>query len=124
MDTDPLRAAKIADTTAQVFKDQVPAIVGQDYVRLLSNAKVDPLPINQKNYNKIIYSVIFGLVVGVGLAFLIESLDDTIRSDREIEAILGVPVLGRISKMNKKNIKKKNNKQPDLELRGETIGYK
>ncbi|MDQ0198794.1 YveK family protein [Neobacillus ginsengisoli] len=124
MDTDPLRAAKIADTTAQVFKDEVPIIVGQDYVRLLSNAKVNPIPINQKNYNKIIYLFIFGLVVGVGLVFLLESLDDTIRSDREIEAILGVPVLGRISKMNKKNIKKKNNKQPDLELRGETIGYK
>jgi capsular polysaccharide biosynthesis protein len=35
-----------------------------------------------------------GLALGVGVAFLSESLDNRIRSRDEIERVLGVPVLG------------------------------
>jgi capsular polysaccharide biosynthesis protein len=124
VDSDPILAAKIADKTAQIFKNEIPNIVGQDYIKLLSNAKVNPSPINQENNNKLYLAIIAGFVVGVGFAFLIESLDDRIRSEKEIEAIFGVQVLGRISKMNKRNIKKKKSGHLEIELRGETIGYK
>jgi capsular polysaccharide biosynthesis protein len=124
VDSDPILAAKIADKTAQIFKNEIPNIVGQDYIKLLSNAKVSPSPINQENNNKLYLAIIAGFVVGVGFAFLIESLDDRIRSEKEIEAIFGVQVLGRISKMNKRNIKKKKSGHLEIELRGETIGYK
>ncbi|MFB3170648.1 Wzz/FepE/Etk N-terminal domain-containing protein [Neobacillus sp. 179-C4.2 HS] len=124
VDSDPILAAKIADKTAQIFKNEVPNIVGQDYIRLLSNAKVNTTPINQENNNKLYLAIIAGIVVGVGFAFLIESFDDRIRSEKEIEAIFGVQVLGKISKMNKRNIKKKKNGHLEIELRGETIGYK
>jgi capsular polysaccharide biosynthesis protein len=124
IDRDPILAAKIADKTAQIFKNEVPNIVGEDYIRLLSNAKVNPSPINQENNNKLYFSIIAGIVVGVGIAFFIESLDDRIRSEKEIEAILGVQVLGKISKMNNRNIKKKKSGRLEIELRGETIGYK
>ncbi|MDR7079108.1 capsular polysaccharide biosynthesis protein [Neobacillus niacini] len=123
VDTDPEQAALIADTTAKIFQEEVPKIVGQDYIRSLSKAKVNPLPINPKSNNKVFMAIIGGLVVGVGLAFLLESLDDRIRSEKEIETMLGVQVLGRVSKMNKRNIKKKNG-QSNLEVRGESVGVK
>lgn len=125
IDTDPVFAAKLANTTARVFRDEVPNIIGQDYIRLLSDAKVSPSPMNQSNNNKLYIAVVGGLIVGVGLAFLLESLDDRIRSVREIELLLGLPVLGRVSKVSKRSVKKKtNNMQFDFELRGETIGNK
>ncbi|MBY0145880.1 YveK family protein [Neobacillus niacini] len=123
VDTDPNQAAVIADTTAKIFQEEVPKIVGQDYIRSLSKAKVNPLPINPKDNNKVLMGIIGGLVAGIGLAFLLESLDDKIRSEKEIESMLGVQVLGRVSKMNKRNIKKKNG-QSNLEIRGESIGFK
>ncbi|MEH7493785.1 YveK family protein [Neobacillus niacini] len=123
VDTDPNQAAVIADTTAKIFQEEVPKIVGQDYIRSLSKAKVNPLPINPKDNNKVFMAIIGGLVVGIGLAFLLESLDDRIRSEKEIESMLGVQVLGRVSKMNKRNINKKNG-QSNLEIRGESIGFK
>jgi capsular polysaccharide biosynthesis protein len=124
IDRDPILAASIADKTAQVFKDEVPNIVGEDYIRLLSNAKVNTSPINQENNNKLYLAIIAGIIVGIGFAFLIESLDDRIRSEKEIEALFGVQVLGKISKMNNRNIKKKKSGRLEIELRGETIGYK
>jgi capsular polysaccharide biosynthesis protein len=125
VDRDPILAAKIADTTAKIFRDEVPTIIGQDYIRLLSNAKVNETPINPNNLNKLYIAIISGIVVGIGLAFLIESLDDKLRSVQEIESLLGLPVLGKVPKMNRKNTRGyKSNMQHDMDLRGETIGYK
>lgn len=39
--------------------------------------------------------VVLGLIAGVGLVFLIDYLDDSLRETEEVEA-LGIPVLGRI----------------------------
>ncbi|NWQ39182.1 capsular biosynthesis protein [Bacillus sp. EB106-08-02-XG196] len=123
VDTDPVQAAVIADTTAKVFQSEVPKIVGEDYIRSLSKAKINPAPINPKTNNKIIIAIIGGIVAGVGLAFLLETLDDRIRSEKEIERMLGVQVLGKVSKMNKRNIRKRKKVQSDLEQRGEPVGY-
>ncbi|MEH7416927.1 Wzz/FepE/Etk N-terminal domain-containing protein [Neobacillus drentensis] len=120
---DPIQAAKIANTTAQIFKDEVPNIIGQDYVRLLSKAKEIPVPINQKNNNKLYIGVIGGLVIGLGLSFLLESYDDRIRPDNDIENLLGLPLLGRVPKVTKRNVKKRTMKF-QLESRGENVGHK
>jgi Mrp family chromosome partitioning ATPase len=37
-----------------------------------------------------------GLILGLGLAFVLEALDKRIRSERELEDILGLPLLGRL----------------------------
>ncbi|MEK3885887.1 YveK family protein [Bacillus sp. FSL K6-3431] len=124
-DTDPERAAHIANTTAKVFKEEIPNILEFEDVSILSEAKVNSLPINESNQNKIIIAAfLFGMMLGLGLVFLIDSLDDSIKSELEIEMMLGVQVLGSISVMNKRNVKKRKRKSRELELRGETIGYK
>jgi succinoglycan biosynthesis transport protein ExoP len=40
--------------------------------------------------------VLLGLIAGAALAFLIEYLDDSVRSPREAQDVLGLPVLGEI----------------------------
>ncbi|MEH7076832.1 YveK family protein [Neobacillus drentensis] len=125
VDSEPERAAKIADTTAVTFKEEVPKIVGKDYIQILSKAKVNPVPINPKTNNKVVYGIIGGLVIGIALAFFLESFDDRIRSKKEIEEILDIPVLGKIPKINRKNMKKPGNKTKfEVKMRGETIDYK
>ncbi|ETI67574.1 YveK family protein [Neobacillus vireti] len=130
IDSDPNRAAEIANKTAKVFIDGIPKIIPKIMdikdVWFLSEAKVKLTPINQsQNQTKLVLiALIAGVGIGIGLIFLLDSLDDSIRSNHEVEEILGLPVLGRVSKMHKKNLKKKNIKQFELEVRGDTIGYK
>jgi capsular polysaccharide biosynthesis protein len=119
IDTNPNRAAEIANTTAEVFIEEIPSIMDFEEVRVLSEAKINPLPINQDNQHKIIITAfIFGVAVGIGLIFLIDSLDDSIKSERDIEMMLGIQVLGCVSKMNKKNINKRKSRQTNVEFRG------
>ena len=119
IDTDPIMAASIADTTATVFKEEIPKIVGFNDVQLLSEANVNPYPINDTGNRTFIISIILGLVLGIGLVFFLDSLDDTVQSVQDVEDYLGTPVLGNVSKMKKHNFKKRNKTEKQLENGGE-----
>src|SRR5690625_3619635 len=96
-DTEPAMAAAIANATAAAFKDKVVDILEFDDVQLLSNAKENSYPINESQNRTIILLFVFGLIAGVGLVFILDSLDESVKKDHEIEAILGVPVLGTVT---------------------------
>lgn len=120
VDRSPKIAAEIANSTTKVFKEEVPRILGFNDIKLLSKANIYPYPINENKIRNIVLALVVGLVLGIGLVFLLDSFDDTLRSDVEIEEILGIPVIGRVSKINKKSIKKKSQYQMELNFRGET----
>jgi Mrp family chromosome partitioning ATPase len=46
--------------------------------------------------------VLLGLVLGVGLAFFADALDKRVRTEQEIESILGIPLLGRVPRPTRK----------------------
>lgn len=124
IDNDPVLAADIANATVNVFKTEIGTIVDFHDVSFLSEAKVNQFPINSKG-NRIIYiAFVFGLIAAVGFVFLLHSLDDTVNSHRDVEELVGVPVLGTVSKMTKRNINKKKHKQSELEYRGEIFDLK
>lgn len=121
IDVNPELAAAIANTTAYVFIQEIPNIMDFDDVRVLSDAQVNPIPINKSNEDKILgAAVIGGIVIGVGLIFLVDSLDESIRSEQEVEDLLEVPILGIVSTMSKKNINK--TRQVNIIDRGDSVG--
>lgn len=121
-DSDPERAAQIADTTVEVYRETLTRIFGWSDVKVLTEASdnMNPYPINPKSNRMLYIGIIAGLVLGVGAALLRESLDDRIRGTKVIENQLGLQVLGQVNKISKKDIK--NPKNASVELRGETIG--
>ncbi|MCT8139006.1 capsular biosynthesis protein [Anaerobacillus sp. CMMVII] len=127
-DTDPEIAADIANTTATIFKNEIGNIVNFNDVSYLSEAQPSYYPINGGNSsNRSVYIAGgLGFVLAIGFVFLLHSLDDSITSRRDIEDVIGLTVLGKVSKMNKRNLKKKKQKQkePDIEYRGEMLDLK
>ncbi|MEH7402268.1 Wzz/FepE/Etk N-terminal domain-containing protein [Gottfriedia acidiceleris] len=103
VDLDPKLAAEIANTTANVFMNQMPGLLGFKDIKFLSYAEVNTVPTNDSYSSYIIYGFLVGIVLGIALIFLLDSLDDTVRSEQSVEDLLGIPFFGTISKMNKKN---------------------
>jgi len=120
-DTDPSMAAKIANSTASVFKSQIVSILNFNNVELLSPAKENSFPINQPKNNLTKIAFALGVILGIGLVFLLDSLDETIKKEYEIEEILEVPVIGVISNMNRKKLLGEKKKYKPIEVRGEVV---
>lgn len=98
-DEDPARAVDIANMTADVFENDIQELMNVDNVSVLSRAvlKENPEPVSPNSILNIAISAIVGLMLGVGIAFLLEYLDTTIKDEQDIEEVLGIPVIGVIS---------------------------
>lgn len=123
-DPDPTHAASIANITTAVFKAAAETTLGIKNMDILAEAAVNNSPVNTPHQVKnMIEGVIIGLVLGMGIAYFRDSMDDTIRSRRELETLLGVPVLGTVSRVNRKNSKRRSKQSvAEMEMRGETVG--
>jgi capsular exopolysaccharide synthesis family protein len=65
-------------------------------VLLVEKPEKSGTPVSPRTARNLIVSIILGLVGGIGLAFFVEYLDQTIKNPEEAEAKLGVSVLGMI----------------------------
>jgi capsular exopolysaccharide synthesis family protein len=65
-------------------------------VRVLERAIVPGTPIRPKPVQNLFMGLMLGLGTGVALAFAIEALDNTLKTQADVEQFLGVPVLGLV----------------------------
>ncbi|MFM9276972.1 YveK family protein [Paenibacillus jiagnxiensis] len=89
-------AIKTVNAVTSVFKETVPTIMSVDNVEILSEAKnaydVSPNPILN-----VVIAFIVALMLSVGTAFLLEYLDDTVKSEADITELLGVPTFAVVA---------------------------
>jgi succinoglycan biosynthesis transport protein ExoP len=65
-------------------------------VRVLERAIVPGAPVRPKPIQNLMLGLLIGLGGGIALAFAIEALDNTIKTQQDVEQFLGVPVLGLV----------------------------
>lgn len=94
--TDPQLAASIANTMAAEFSAAVIEIKKVDSVSIVDEAVAPANPVKPNKMLNILIALLVGLMAAGGLAFLLEYLDNTIKTSEEAENILGIPVLGLI----------------------------
>lgn len=104
-DINPHNAATIANTTASVFKENLNEIMNVDNVTVISAAEANLNPISPNHTLNLAIGVVLGGMIGVGLAFLLEFMDNTIKDERFIVEELGWTSLGRIAEMNAEELK-------------------
>lgn len=97
-DEEPEQAVDIANTVAEVFKKEIPTLMSVDNITILSEAKLseNPSPIKPNKMLNLAIAAVIGLMLGIGLAFLREMLDTTLKSESDIEKIIGLPIMGLI----------------------------
>ncbi|WP_164462204.1 Wzz/FepE/Etk N-terminal domain-containing protein [Bacillus sp. FJAT-42376] len=120
-DTDPVLAAKIANSTMKHYIEELPRLLNFKNIKILTAATENVQSYKENPINKIMMGMVIGLVIGIGLIFLSDSLDDTVRNESEIEKLAGLPVLGTVSKINRKTAPHNKNKRLKLSIRGESV---
>lgn len=103
---EPRKAATIANTTAMVFEQKAEDVLAVNKVTITSKGVVPSSAVFPNNKLNLLIGAVVGLMIGVGLAFLIELLDKTVKDERFIAEVLELPILGQVSEVSKKELTK------------------
>ncbi|QWH40025.1 capsular biosynthesis protein [Bacillus mycoides] len=123
-DKDPKMARDIANSIADIFKQEIAKIMNVDNVTVLSEAEVvkNQSPVKPIPMLNVILAFCIGMIVAVGLAFLLEYLDNTVKKEEDVENLLGLPVLGIVARMDEETTNVKSHAPSSRKVRGQTIG--
>ncbi|OCS83285.1 YveK family protein [Caryophanon tenue] len=101
-------ATDIVNTIATVFQKEITTLMNVDNVNILSPAmhSENPSPVSPNKVLNMAIAAVLGLMIGVGLAFLLEYLDTTIKSEKDVEDLLELPVIGLVSPITEKDLQK------------------
>lgn len=100
-DSNPSKVVEIANAVSGTFQKEIKDIMKVDNVSILAKAEIkeSPSPVKPNSILNIAIAVVVGLMAGIGLAFLLEYLDNTINDEDDIERLLDLPLLGSIQKI-------------------------
>lgn len=117
------KAIAIADNIVKVFQNEINEIMNVNNVSVLSSAKESTSlnPISPNPVMNIGIALVLGLALSVALSFFLEYMDSSIKTDKEVEEILGVPTLGIISYTSPKKLMQTQNKVSKNKVGGKTI---
>lgn len=97
------RAAEVANAVAHVFRSEIPNLMKIDNVDILNEA--DPnaaaAPISPQPVMNVAVSVALSAMLGLGLVLLLDYLDDTFKSQKDVEEALGLPTFAVIPRIRK-----------------------
>ncbi len=100
---DPKLAADIANSLAEVFRDKVNDVYNIDNLSIIDIAEPEVTPYNISTVKNIAIFAVIGLILSCGVVFLIVYFDDTIKDEKDIEGLLGIPVIASIPRLQKEN---------------------
>lgn len=96
VDTDPKRAADIANCTREISSRQIKEIMDVDAVNLVYEASV-PQERSGPNLGKnTVLATFVGFVLTLGVMLIFYAVDDSLRTEEDVERFLGLRVLGVI----------------------------
>lgn len=95
-DSDPKQAARIANEVASAFIGQVRSIMKVENVEVVDPAKEPVRSKGPRPKRNIAMAGILGLMTAFGLVFLIEFMDNTIKTQNDVTRYLGLPVIGAV----------------------------
>ena len=93
---DPEEAVDVLKNVTAEFIVTSKELVSNGNVRVIEEVELPESPVSPNKKMNIAIAFLLGLMVSVGLVFLIEYLDNTYKSKEQLEKELDIPVLGTI----------------------------
>ncbi|WP_042401055.1 MULTISPECIES: YveK family protein [Clostridium] len=93
---DPNEAKDVLKSVTDEFIVTAKELVPNGNVRIIEEVELPQNPVSPNKKMNIAIAFLLGLMVSVGLVFLLEYLDNTYKNKDQLEKELGIPVLGAI----------------------------
>jgi len=98
-DADPNMAAIMVKAITNEFITTSKVLVPNGNIKVIETVKVPEKPVSPNKKMNIAIAFLLGLMVSVGISFLLEFLDNTYNNKEQLEKELDIPVIGTIPKI-------------------------
>ena len=95
-DTNPKKARDIANEIPKVFEKEVKRLTKANDIQVIDKAILPQNPIKPNKMMNVLIAAVLGMMIGLFVVFLIEYLDNKIKTAQDIEKHLGLSVIGVI----------------------------
>lgn len=121
---EPAKAVLIANEIAKVFQREISKLMRIDNIHILSPAELpeNPVPVKPNPTLNMAIAMVVGLMTSVGIAFLLEYIDNTVKSEQDVEKLLELPVMGSVTTITQEDTKGMSfSKSRSARTRGATV---
>lgn len=87
---------EILDSITSEFIKTSTELIPNGNVKIIEPAKLPENPASPNKKLNIAIAFLLGIMISIGLSFLLEFMDNTFKTKEQLEQILGVPVIGAI----------------------------
>lgn len=95
-DKNPNMAATMVQAITNEFVTTSKALVPNGNIKVIETVKIPEIPVSPNKKMNIAIAFLLGLMVSVGISFLLEFLDNTYKNREQLEKELDIPVIGTI----------------------------
>lgn len=95
-DIDPALATAIVNKVADVFQEKVVEVMQVENVKVIDRGEIPDKPVKPNKKMNIAIAFVLGLMVGFGIAVLLDYLDNTIKTPDDVKKYTDLPVIGTI----------------------------
>ena len=95
-DTNPKKARDIANEIPKVFEKEVKRITKANDIQVIDKAILPENPIKPNKMMNVAIAAVLGMMIGLFVVFLLEYLDNKIKTPQDVEKHLDLPILGVI----------------------------
>ena len=93
---DKILSKNVLDSVTTQFIKSSKDLIPNGNVKIIESVKIPDSPASPNKKMNIAIAFLIGLMISVGLAFLLEFMDNTFTTKDQLEQILGIPVVGTI----------------------------
>ena len=95
-DTNPKKARDIANEIPKVFEKEVKRITKANDIQVIDKAILPENPIKPNKMMNVAIAAVLGMMIGLFVVFVLEYLDNKIKTPQDVEKHLDLPILGVI----------------------------
>src|SRR5699024_9939434 len=100
----PYEATEIATSIANYFQNKINNIMNVNNVTVISSAIPNVDPISPNNMLNVIIGVLLGGMIGIGLVFVRELMDNTVKTEKQVEQLTEWNNLGEVNIFTKEDL--------------------
>jgi capsular polysaccharide biosynthesis protein len=95
---DPKEAMQVANKLTDIFLEESKRIYPTSTIQVMDYAVLPEKPVKPKKMLNLAISFVLGIMVSFGAIFVLEYMDNTIKTENDVERVLELPVIGIIPK--------------------------